>query len=95
MKLKLSAHASIRVRQRGIREADIPVIMDAGTSLDDNSVLLLSQDVDREIRNHKRAIAALERLRGCRVVLRGETVVTVYHASRGTEKRLLRCQYRA
>jgi hypothetical protein len=93
MNLTLSSHAAIRVQQRGIRESDIPVILDAGTPVDDESILLLSQDVDREIRKYKKAISTLERLRGCRVILAGQTVVTVYRATRRTQKRLLRGLY--
>lgn len=93
MNLILSSHAAARVQQRGVRESDIPVILDAGTPVDDESVLLLSQDVDREIRKYKKAISTLERLRGCRVIMAGETVVTVYRATHKTEKRLLRGQH--
>lgn len=90
----LSRHAEARVRQRGIRESDIPVIVAAGTPIDDDSLFLLARDVDREIRRRKQEISALERLRGCRVVIAGETVITVYRPSRKTEKRLLRGQHR-
>ena len=91
--LMLSNHATTRARQRGIREFEIPVIVDAGTLVND-SVLLLNQDVDREIRKRKQEITILERLRGCRVVIAGETIVTIYRPSRKTEKRLLRGQHR-
>jgi hypothetical protein len=94
MSLVLSNHASTRARQRGILESDIPVVVEAGTALDEESVFLLDRDVDREIRKRKQEIAALERLRGCRVVIAGETVVTVYRPSRKTEKRLLRGTHR-
>jgi len=94
MNLRLSKHATNRVRQRGVRESDIPVIMNAGTPIGNDSVYLLSQDVDREIREHKQAIAKLERLRGCRVVIEDQTVVTVYRPSRKTGKKLLRGQHR-
>lgn len=92
--LSISQHALTRVRQRGLRECDISVIVEAGTPVDDESVLLLGQDVDREIRKHKQKITDLERLRGCRVVIADETVVTVYRPSRETEKRLLRGRHR-
>lgn len=94
MDLTLSKHAQSRARQRGIREADIPVIVAAGTPVDDDSLFLLAKDVDREIRRRKHEIDALERLKGCRVVMAGDTVVTVYRPSRRTEKRLLRGQHR-
>ncbi len=94
MNITLTLHAQSRTRQRGIRESDIPVIVATGTPVDDDSLFLLNQDVDREIRKKKQEIAALERLRGCRVVIAGETVVTVYRPSRRIEKRLLRGQHR-
>lgn len=94
MNITLTRHAQTRMRQRGIRESDIPVIVAAGTPIDDDSLFLLAQDVDREIRKRKREIGALERLRGCRVVLAGETLVTVYRPSRTTEKRLMRGEHR-
>jgi hypothetical protein len=90
MSLNLSQHAAIRIRQRGLRERDIDVIVQSGSALDADSVFLRNRDVEREIREHKQAINTLERLRGCRVVATGETVVTVYRASRKTAKRLLR-----
>ena len=94
MNLTLTKHAQTRVRQRGIREADLPVIVAAGTPVDDDSLFLLAKDVDREIRLRKREIDALERLKGCRVVMDGDTVVTVYRPSRSTEKRLMRGEHR-
>ncbi len=90
----LSGHAEARAQQRGIRRSDIPIIVAAGTPVDDDSLFLLARDVDREIRRRKREITALERLRGCRIVIAGETVVTVYRPSRRTEKRLLRGLHR-
>lgn len=94
MPIQYSNHARTRIRQRGIRESDIPIIVDAGTPVDGDSVLLLARDVDREIRRHKQEITKLERLRGCRVVIAKDTVVTVYRPSRKTEKRLLRGEHR-
>ena len=94
MNLTLTQHAESRIRQRGLRESDIPMIVDAGTAVDDDSLLLLAQDVDREIRRRKQEISALERLRGCRVVIVDDKVITVYRPSRRIEKRLLRGEHR-
>jgi len=90
----LSRHAEVRAQQRGIRESDIQVIVAAGTPVDHNSVFLLARDVGREIQRRKREICVLERLRGCRVVIEGRTVVTIYRPSSKTEKKLLRGQHR-
>ncbi len=90
----LSRHAEARAQQRGIRESDFPLIIATGTPVDNDSVFLLAQDVDREIQRRKREICALERLRGCRVILAGEMVVTIYRPSSKTEKKLLRGTFR-
>ncbi|NCA72151.1 MAG: DUF4258 domain-containing protein [Sphingobacteriia bacterium] len=94
MNLTLTQHAQSRIRQRGLRESDIAMIVATGTAVDADSLLLLAQDVDREIRRRKQEIGALERLRGCRVVIAGDQVVTVYRPSRRTERRLLRGEHR-
>jgi len=94
MGIEYSQHALSRIRQRGVREADIPVVVAAGTPIDDESVFLLDRDVEREIRKRKQEITALERLRGCRVVIAGEKIVTIYRPSRKTEKRLMRGQHK-
>jgi hypothetical protein len=89
MTTTLTRHAEARIRQRGLRESDLAVIVAAGTPVDGDSLLLLAQDVEREIRRRKQEIGTLERLRGCRIILAGETVVTVYRPSRKMEERLL------
>lgn len=91
MNLEFTQHALTRIRQRGLRECDIDVIMEAGTRITPDSVYLRERDVDREVRKRKKEIAALERLRGCRVVTTEDMkVITVYRPCRKTEKRLLR-----
>ncbi len=90
----LSRHAEARAQQRGIRESDIPLIIATGTPVDNDSVFLLARDVDREIQRRKREICALERLRGCRVIIAGEMVVTIYRPSSKREKKLLRGTFR-
>lgn len=91
MDINYSSHALTRIRQRGIRERDMDLILRIGTPIDSDSVLVLDKDVDREIRLLKQRIDAVERLRGIRAVVAENTVVTVYRASEKTEKRLLRC----
>lgn len=92
--MRKTRHAEVRMQQRGIRESDLETVVEAATPIDADSVMLLNQDVDREVRKLKRKIAILERLRGCRVVLTGQSVVTAYRPARMVEKRLLRGQHR-
>lgn len=87
-------HARKRMQQRGIRESELDIVVEAASLVDADSVMLLNQDVDRGVQRRKREIAVLERLRGCRVVLAGEEVVTTYRPTRIVEKRLLRGQHR-
>ena len=90
MSIRLSQHASRRIRQRGLRERDMHFILEAGSPVGDDSLMLLRCDVDRAIATRKSEISALERLRGCRVVVQADALVTVYRPTRRTEKRLLR-----
>jgi len=91
MNLSYSNHAEVRIQQRGMRSKDIEMVIKAGTVIDDDSIVLLNQDVDREIKRRKKEIEMLERLRSVRVVLgENETVITAYHVNRNIEKSLLR-----
>ena len=91
MNLSYSNHAVTRIQQRGIRGKDIEMVIKAGTTIDDDSIVLLSRDVDREIKRRKQEIAMLERLRSVRVVLgKDQTVITAYHIQKKIEKSLLR-----
>ena len=58
----LSEHARAPIRQLGLREQDLAVILDAGTSLDTDGVLLPNEDVKRAVRRGEHEIAELERL---------------------------------
>lgn len=63
MNSHFTQHALSRIRQRGLYESDIQIILDSGTPVGNDSVLLLDHDVEREVRKLKREIARLERLR--------------------------------
>ena len=65
-------HAETRMQQRAIRERDIPLVIELGTQVDDETWILLKRDVAREIDIRKREIQKLERLANCKVVMLGE-----------------------
>ena len=73
-------HADRRMRQRGLRERDVQLVTDCGTAGPYGRTVLLDRDVDREIRECKRRIQSLERLRGSVVVRDGDEVITCYDA---------------
>jgi len=95
MNLSYSNHAKARIQQRGMRGKDIEMVLKAGTTIDDDSIVLLNHDVDREIKKRKQEIKMLERLRAVRVVLGAdEIVITAYHLKRKIEKSILRGNYK-
>jgi len=89
---ELSDHGEERLQQRGVKEAELPLLLHCSTPVDEHVLQLMDADVEREVAQRKREIEALERLRGCQVVLNGEAVVTVYHPSKRRTKRNLRRQ---
>ena len=83
-------HAETRMQQRAIRERDIPLIIELGTQVDDETWLMRNRDVAREIAIRKREIQVLERLANCKVVMLGEHVITAYPSRPADQKRTLR-----
>ena len=87
---ELTRHAQDRMRQRGLRDPDIQLVLECGTQAPHGRVMLRDRDVDREIRECKRRIQRLERLRRVVVVCEDRSVVTCYHAHGPTGRRTLR-----
>jgi hypothetical protein len=80
--LDFSKHAARRVRQRGLRDRDVRLVIECRTPVAGDGIVLLESDARREIARRKREIQARERLRGCKVVICEGTIVTCYHAHR-------------
>ena len=92
LRRRLTAHRR-RIRtcaNRGISERDVELIATVGTQVEDGAFILRRQDVAREVRDLKRRIQSLERLRDARAVVVGETVVTAYRAGRHSQRATLR-----
>lgn len=85
-----SQHARTRMQQRGIRKADIPIILAYGTQIDDETYLMCNRDAAREIETRKREIQALSRLVNRKVVIRDGRVITAYPSNSADQKRTLR-----
>ncbi len=86
----LTVHAETRMRQRGLRDADLDLILNCATQVAPDAYMLTRADTQHEIARLKRQIQCLERLRGCKVVVEGKTVVTCYHAHHNEQRRTLR-----
>ena len=77
----LSYHAEVRMRQRGLRNEDVALILRCASDIGDDVYFLSRKDADREIRQRKQEIQALERLCGQKLVVADSTVVTCYRLS--------------
>lgn len=86
----LSLHAATRMRQRGMRDADLRLVLATATQVAPDAYLLTDADVTREISQRKREIERLERLRNWKVVVADGSVITCYPARPQDQRRTLR-----
>ncbi len=86
----MTRHASARMRQRGLHGSDVDVLINVSTQLANDAWILTDADADREITRRKREIEQLQRLRGCKVVISGDAVVTVCHMRPAELRRAMR-----
>lgn len=87
--LRPTAHAAVRMSQRGIARDDIELIKWIGTEVPDG-YLVLEKNFQAFERALKQLLDHARRLVGKRLVVEGGRLVTVYHTSRSNERRLLR-----
>jgi hypothetical protein len=85
-----SRHAETRMRQRGLRKADVELIVGCATLVGADVYFLSRKDVEREIRRRRQEIQTLERLRNQKVVVADGTVVTCYRSRPDDQKRIFR-----
>lgn len=89
--LSFTRHAETRMRQRGFRNADIGLVLSVATRVAEDAFFLSDKDAAREIERRRREIQQLERLRGTKLIVEGENVITLYNSdrkqSRGASRR--------
>ncbi len=87
--LSYSAHAVSRMGQRALKESDIDLIREIGTDTGDGFFVH-----DKDVRAYEQRLKELtnkvRRLRGTRVVIEGDCIVTAYRATTRKQKHLLR-----
>jgi hypothetical protein len=76
-----TGYALIRARQRGIRQADIDLIVRYGTATS-KGVIVTRQDFAHAEREAKHLISRLSHLVGKFAATDGEDVITVFHATK-------------
>ena len=85
--LELSLHAMRRAGQRGQRRSDLDLVREFGTPVEDG-YYLHRKDVERALGDVKRLLQRLERLVGTYLVVREDTIVTVYRPNKVQRRRL-------
>ncbi|HMR34606.1 MAG TPA: hypothetical protein PKA13_13570 [Geminicoccaceae bacterium] len=79
--LRLTRHAEVRMRQRGFRKADVDLVLSVATRVADDAFFLTDRDVAREIERRKHEIQQLERLRGSKIIIDADSLITLYHTT--------------
>lgn len=87
--MHLTAHAEMRMSQRGLVNGDIELIKWIGTEVE-GGYLVREKDFQALERELKQLRDHARRLVGKRLVVEGDNIVTAYHAVRSKERRLLR-----
>jgi hypothetical protein len=73
-------HALVRMNQRGIRDADLELALKCSSDVGSGTYLVRRKDIEQEIQHRKREIRALERIKGKKLIMVGDVLVTVYHS---------------
>ena len=88
--LQLSPHVEMRMRQRGLRDSDLVLAMEVASAVSDDVWFVTDEDVSREISCLKQRLQRIERLRGMKVVVSNDTVVTAYRSTSRDRRRTFR-----
>jgi len=70
------------MRQRGFRNVDVSLVLSVATRVADDAFFLSDKDAAREIERRRHEIQQLERLRGTKLIVDCENVITLYHSDR-------------
>lgn len=85
----MTLHARTRARQRGLTAKDLALAMAVGTHTVDG-VFVRRADADASIRELKKQIAMIERLKGLYIAMPQDRVVTLFRPDRSREQAILR-----
>ena len=71
MTMKQTRHSNTRLRQRGYRKDDIDLILEIGTEISPERIMLRRRDAEEEIKKLKKEITMIQRSVGMHGVSRG------------------------
>ena len=80
--LRHTKHAACRIQQRGYKQIDTAYLLEVSEQVGPNEFFLSDRRAEQLVREFKRRIATVERLRGSMVVADGATIVTVQRLKR-------------
>jgi len=86
--MNICSHAQKRLRQRGLSNTDVNLILLHGTETRDG-YFLLNKDVKRAEEELRNQINRLHSLAGKYIVTDGKTLITSYHPTKRKQKRVL------
>lgn len=86
----ITDHAARRMRQRGMRDADLALLLDTADQIAPDAYALTDRAAAEAIAARKREIQRLEKLQGWIAIVEGGRVITCYRAQREPRKRLMR-----
>ncbi len=85
----LTNHAETRMRQRGLCDSDLRLILNTATQVAPDAYLLTRRGVADEIAKRKKEIQKLEKLKDYKVIIEEGTIITMYRVDHGHRKRNL------
>ena len=81
--VNITRHAAERMRQRGIRESDLDVVLELAEEIRPDVYFLSYKAAHRAIEQLKRQIRKIEKMKGVTMVICNGRVVTTYKSIRG------------
>lgn len=93
--LRFTKHAETRMRQRGFRNADVSLVLSVATRVADDAFFLSDKDAAREIERRRHEIQQIERLRGTKLIVECENVITLYHSDQKPSRAAIRKRRRS
>ena len=88
MTMKHTRHSRIRLRQRGYRKDDIELILENGTEISQERIMLRRRDVENAVKKLKREITMIQRSVGIRGVSRGSSRAALSYSERNRLRRM-------
>jgi hypothetical protein len=85
--LHVTNHGQMRMRQRGLSADDLGLLLQVGVDVPDG-YFVTRKGCAKLIRHLKQIIGRLERLPGRKAIVRGNALVTAYHASKAQQRQL-------